>query len=230
MRPLAFVLLVACGGAKQPDPVGSPTPVQEANAPIPDASPRDAAVPPPELANADPLTMRYVHVGLIDFQAGAEVLELRRHDHAAWLQVHYYPLDRGSTTAESPAIGSTDAYIGTIADPSREPVRIQFDTFALSCGSVIVPVATATARRVASPGADECGDQGRWSPMTKPMPAKVLRCEVTSGTTSFAPAAPHLAFGAAPGIEYAFANDDCLQGGGWRAVTTAGTFEAVRTP
>lgn len=31
MRPLALVLLVACGGARQPDPVGEPTPVQRAN-------------------------------------------------------------------------------------------------------------------------------------------------------------------------------------------------------
>lgn len=238
MRFLVFGVVLGCGGASHPDPVGEPTPVQPANVappdapvsgPAPDAPPPDAPVLAPALASATPWIMRYVHVGLVDFAAGAEVLVLRRHDGDAALEVTRYALDNASTSPSAPAILSSETYLGTFVVPPGGGVRLHFDAFDLACTFTKGTVAAATARRTPSPGASECGDLGRWAP-ERETAAKIFRCEVVTGALPFASAAPYLGFGFAPGIEYGYVNDDCFQGGGWRAVGAANTFEALRSP
>jgi hypothetical protein len=170
-----------------------------------------------------------VHVGLVDFKAGAEVLVLRQHDRTAMLAVSRYELDNESTAPASPALIASETHLGTFVVSPGGAVYFHFDRFDLSCTWTKGSVAAATARRVPSSTTTECGDEGRWSPAAEKA-TKVFRCNVIADVPPFASAAPYLAFGFKPGIEYGFVNDDCFQGGGWRAVTAADTFEALRTP
>ncbi len=91
----------------------------------------------------------------------------------------------------------------------------------LHCESRAVAVAGAHAKRVASPGrpADAgCGDLGMWEPAATTR-IDALVCTPTLQPVDDADDDERFVFGAAPGIEWAFENDDCvLQGGGLRRI------------
>jgi hypothetical protein len=96
----------------------------------------------------------------------------------------------------------------------------------LVCTRSQVSVAAATAVRVRSADADECGDVGTWlPPVTTPMDAWVCH-QITTNPDDVAHV---LTFGEAPGIEHLFINDDCIiQGGGLRRVPRDGSVGNVR--
>jgi len=89
----------------------------------------------------------------------------------------------------------------------------------LHCVDQSVQVAAAGARRVRSPnrGADdECGDRGVFEPAAT-TPMRALVCSAAGQPSDDADDDDRLVFAPAPGIEWAFQNDDCaLQGGGLR--------------
>jgi hypothetical protein len=94
-----------------------------------------------------------------------------------------------------------------------------------SCAPHTYDVAPADAVRAPSPDGPECGDAGRWSKPTRPR--EVLACggladddpELLEGIFAFAPA---------PGIEHLVVDDDCVAGGGLRAIAADGTIAPVR--
>src|SRR5262245_33260349 len=100
-----------------------------------------------------------------------------------------------------------------LATPDMQPLR-------LHCATQTLQVAAAGARRVPSPNrgaAYECGDRGVFEPPAT-SPIATLVCSAAGQPAGEdADDDDRLVFAPAPGIEWAFQNDDCaLQGGGLR--------------
>lgn len=95
------------------------------------------------------------------------------------------------------------------------------DKVELECKRTRIPAARAGAGRTYHDGDRGCGDDGRWKPSTtKPLAAFLC--------TSDKEEPEQLAFSPAPGIEWVFLSDDCLVGGGWRAVSSDGSIAKPR--
>lgn len=114
-------------------------------------------------------------------------------------------------------------YLGTVTEKSGV-VSIEVengnDKLALQCKRTKLRAARATAVRAYHAKNDGCGDDGRWIPgATKPQIA--LRCSDPEEWDQ-------IAFAPTPGIEWVVLSDDCLAGGGWRAVNADGTIAKPR--
>jgi hypothetical protein len=97
-----------------------------------------------------------------------------------------------------------------------------------SCEPHAYDVAPADAVRTASSDDDDddCGDEGRWSKPTRLV--DVLACgDLAAGDPDQLEGI--FAFARAPGLEHLFVDDDCLSGGGLRAIPRDGSVAPVRT-
>ena len=179
-------------------------------------APAPATVVPTELSAAPAWIGRQFSTGLIVREHSHTTQTLRRHGLQAMLtvetQISKGMMEEPLVWAAQPAktfLGTAEEkakvitlFLTNVADPT--------DTIRLQCKRTTIAAARPTAVRGPSPKADECGDEGRWSP-TGTKRVSVLSCD--SGQAGAA-----IAFAPSPGIEWLFVNDDCLQGGGYRQV------------
>lgn len=177
-------------------------------------APPPAAVVPTELTAAPAWIARQFQTGLIVREHTHTTHTLRRHGLQAMLTIETRS-STGMTMHPTPWVTQpVRTFVGTAEDKAKvvtlslTNVADPSDTLAMRCKRTTIAAARPTAVRGPSPGADECGDEGRWSPATTRR-VTVLRCDLGDDSAE-------LAFAPSPGIEWLFVNDDCLQGGGWR--------------
>lgn len=142
---------------------------------------------------------------LVETDEQGPAMELEDAERATWT-VRSTRTYAGSRSREGGAV------VLDLASPGVQPLRLR-------CVQKPVQVAAAGARRVPSPGrgADyQCDDAGVWEPRAL-APVDALVCGEATQPAGDGDDDDRLVFGRAPGIEWAFVNDDCaLQGGGLR--------------
>ncbi len=179
-------------------------------------APPPAAAVPTELSAAPAWIGRQFSTGLIVREHTHITQTLRRHGLQAMLTIELR-ISKGMMAEPLVWVAQpVKTFLGT-AEEKAKVVTLRLtnvtdptDTITLQCKITVVAAARPTAVRGPSPKADECGDEGRWSPATRKR-VRVLGCD--SGEDRAA-----IAFAPSPGIEWLFVNDDCLQGGGYRQV------------
>lgn len=220
MRGL-LLALAACGtpAPKPETPVVATVPADAAR---PDAPP-DAPAPDPELAAAPAQVFRFYSTGLAPSKDGGrfETWTLRTHGDRGMVRVERMrPGDNGTWIPNTQTL-----YLGTATDDGKTltvTLASATDKLSLTCTRDKLDVAAANAvRRPSAKNKQECGDTGAWSP-AKTKSVGVLSCKDPRYD------APMM-FGAAPGIEYLYVNDDCvMQGGGYRQIAADGAIAPVR--
>jgi len=179
-------------------------------------APPPAAVVPTELTAAPAWIGRRFGTGLIVRQHTHDTQTLRRHGLQAMLTIETR-ISNGMMSEPLVWVAQpVKTFLGTAEDKAKvvtltlTNVTDPTDTITLQCKRTTVPAARPTAVRGPSPKAEECGDEGRWSPSSTKR-VSVLSCDSAEGTAG-------IAFAPSPGIEWLYVNDDCLQGGGYRQV------------
>ena len=217
MTRLAVLAIAACSSPSAPPatPVAPPAPDAAVSL---DAAPASGPAIDPALDAAPAVVFRYHGTGTAANPPRLETWTLRHADGQGMVVVTYQAAD-GQITR-------TARYLGTASDDGKSvtlALTAGSAQLALTCTRAKLPVAAATAVRAPSKRkpAKPCSDEGRW------IPERVTTIDVLSCKhPDFAAAMP---FATAPGIEYLFLDDGCVQrGGGYRAIPADGTLAPVR--